>query len=382
MGQHHQRTPITETIGALALAILVVTATSTAGEFPDDYFFSGAKRPAQLRALEGKPASEIVVDTWIGDTTSIADHQGDVIILDFWATWCGPCVASIPHNIELVNRYGDQGFTFIGIHDSKSGWDRADAMVKSKGVNYPVAKDSDGQTTSAYNLQFWPTYIAIDRTGTIRAAGLRPDKVEDVVKVLIAEDGGNTRTAKAGEFPDTWYVGGDKRPSSLRTLEGAPAPPLATNTLETWVGTALPEHATQGKVTVLRFIAPNDLRTKANFATWQKQATKLGPHGVTFLGICDPKAKWADLESIATPHATNAMPIALDRAPANDALPMGERAAAYGVRLWPTTIIIDRNGTVRAAGLRDEHVQDVITTLLSEPTRDTTDLNSKKPNAS
>lgn len=374
MGIHH--------FAAISAAAIAAASLATAGEFPDEYFFSGDKRPAQLRQLEGKPASEIMVDAWIGDETSLNDHRGDVIIIDFWATWCGPCVASIPHNIELVNHYGDQGFTFIGIHDAKNGWDKADALIKSKGVNYPVAKDDGGQTTSAYNLQFWPTYVAIDRTGTIRAAGLRPDKVEDVVKVLIAETSGKPTTAKAGEFPDDWYVGGKKRPASLRQREGKKAPALRTDKLPTWIGTALPDHATNGKVTVLRFMTPSDPHTKTKLATWHSQATALAPHGVTFLGICDPKANWSQLEQLTGDTPPAAMPIARDRPPEPDALPMGQLAAAYGVRLWPTTIIIDRNGTVRAAGLRDEHVHTVVTTLLSEPAADTTGPNTAKPRAS
>lgn len=351
-------------------AAMLATAAS-AGEFPDEYFFSGAQRPAQLRALEGKPAAELDVDTWIGDATTLAQHHGDVIVLDFWATWCGPCVASIPKNIKLVNDYTDKGLTFIGIHDAKNGWDRADAMIRDKGVNYPVAKDNGGKTTGAYNLQFWPTYVAIDRTGTIRAAGLRPDKVEDVVKALLAEPGGKPTAAK-GEFPTAWYVGGAKRPPSLRTIEGKRAPALKTDEQTRWIGAALPPDATDGKIVILRFLSPTDKRTAASLKAWHTQARELAPHGVLTIGICDPKADWERLRTLAVDTPGGAMPIALDRLPEPAAdgpppLPMGALAGACGVRLWPTSVIIDRNGTVRAAGLDDQHVKTVVTTLLAEP---------------
>ena len=60
-------------------------------------------------------------------------------------------------------------------------------MVKDRNINYPVARDAGGASTKAYNLSFWPTYVVVDRKGVVRAAGLRPDKVSDVVKVLLAE---------------------------------------------------------------------------------------------------------------------------------------------------------------------------------------------------
>jgi thiol-disulfide isomerase/thioredoxin len=362
-----------------ALAACLLSATiAHAGEFPDAYYFSGDKRPAKLRALEGKPASELKVDTWIGDATTIADNRGDVIIIDFWATWCGPCVASIPKNIKLVNTYGDKGLTFIGIHDANNGWDKAEAMIKSKGVNYPVAKDDGGQTTKAYKLQFWPTYIAIDRTGTIRAAGLRPGNVEDVVKLLLAEAGGGQTTADApGEFPAEWFIGATARTPSMRTLEGKKAPPLPIADVQSWIGTKPSPDAMRGHVTVLRFLSPTDRGTPRHLATWRKQAHTLSKQGVVFLGVCDPLAKWADMQQLAGDTKETALPIALDLQPKKDALPMGTIAASYGIRMWPTSIIIDRNGTIRAAGLHDKHIDAVVTKLLAEPA--TTDT---KPAAS
>ncbi|MCH2136575.1 MAG: TlpA family protein disulfide reductase [Phycisphaerales bacterium] len=353
------------TIALMAAAVCWTNAT--AGEFPDDYFFSGAKRPAPLRALEGKDAAELSTSAWIGDATTIADHQGDVIVLDFWATWCGPCVASIPKNIKLVNDYKDKGLAFIGIHDSNSGWDRADAMMKDKGVNYPVAKDDGGTTTKAYSLQFWPTYVAIDRKGKIRAAGLRPDKVEDVVKVLLAEPGGRSAATAKSEFPTDWFVGGDKRPASLRRLEGKPAPTLDVETLTQWMAAAPKADDFDGKVLVLRFMSPTDARTAKHLDAWRTQAAELNPHGVATLGLCDPKSDWAALQAICETSKAPPMPIAMDLLPEEGALPMGRHGAACGVRLWPTTIIIDRAGNVRAAGIADKHVKDVVATLLKEP---------------
>lgn len=156
--------------------------------FPDSWFYSGARRPQKLRDLEGTRPTNIEAAEWIGTAPAkLRDLRGKVVVVDFWATWCGPCVRAIPKNIEMVKAHADDGLVFIGVHDARRGWDRADTMVKSTGINYPVALDKDGKSAKAFNLSFWPTYVVIDREGVIRGAGLTPSKVKDAVAKLLAE---------------------------------------------------------------------------------------------------------------------------------------------------------------------------------------------------
>ncbi|MCX5688741.1 MAG: hypothetical protein NTV94_02935, partial [Planctomycetota bacterium] len=112
-------------------------------------------------------------------------------------------------------------------------------MVQKKGINYPIAIDKAAKplstTAAAYNVQFWPTYVVIDRSGNVRAAGLTPNHVEDVVKALLAESGpASSGSAATAEFAADLYVGGANRPALLKELEGKPLPALKASQ---WLGT-------------------------------------------------------------------------------------------------------------------------------------------------
>ena len=356
---------VTLLTGADALAV-------NAAPFPDEWFYDGASRPAELKSLEGDEAPEISIAKWIGDETSLEDLRGEVVVLDFWATWCGPCMAAIPKNIELVEKYGDEGMTFIGIHDAASGWNKADGVVRSKKINYTVGLDAtqgqSGKSTKAYNLQFWPTYVVIDRSGVVRGAGLLPNRVEDAVKKLLAEpwEGGDSKDAAAGgsEFPDAWYYGAEDRPASLRAAEGAEAPAIVE--LETWIGDAPTARAMDRRVAVVQFVRPELRLSLRQMDGVLAMAERYGKQGVTFVVICDARSDWAAMEAAASERDL-AIPVGHDAPDAEGDDPRGRIAEALGVRYGPTTVVVDRAGVVRAAGLRSEHLPTVLNALLAEP---------------
>lgn len=152
-----------------------------------------AKDAGQFRALEhnvGKPAKPLTVGPWVGDEPpALAALKGKIVLVDFWATWCGPCKAAVPHTNEVMSKYRERGVVVLGVCNTRQGpgsSTMADVAQKT-GMKYPTALDRNDQTAGAYGVIWWPFYVIVDRQGMVRAVGLRPDAIETALDDLLNE---------------------------------------------------------------------------------------------------------------------------------------------------------------------------------------------------
>lgn len=102
-----------------------------------------------------------------GGTVSLAQFKGDVVMINFWASWCGPCRQEMPLLDSIYKQYKDMGFTLLGVNvEPDSG--SADAWLKKTPVSYPILFDPKSQVSQLYQVQAMPTTVIIDRQGIVR----------------------------------------------------------------------------------------------------------------------------------------------------------------------------------------------------------------------
>ena len=141
--------------------------------------------------MEGQVAPDFALKSSTGENLRLSEFRGDVVMINFWATWCGPCRQEMPLLDELYARYERVGFSLLGVNiDDDSG--RAMDMIEELGVNFPVLFDARKEVSKLYEVEAMPVTVIVDRTGTVRYIhhGYKPgyeDKYLDQIRSLLRE---------------------------------------------------------------------------------------------------------------------------------------------------------------------------------------------------
>lgn len=124
-------------------------------------------------------APDFALPTMRGDTFRLADQRGQVVVLNFWATWCPPCLKEMPMFIEMQREFEDDGLQFVGVSMDQKGFDAVRPFAQKMGVNYPLVVD-DGSVAPMYGgVRALPTTFLIGPEGKVHgyAPGLLTESV-------------------------------------------------------------------------------------------------------------------------------------------------------------------------------------------------------------
>lgn len=138
----------------------------------------------------GKVAPEITGEDIDGNRFKLSDYRGKVVLLVFWASWCGPCMADVPHERELAAKFQGRAFVIVGVDGDEDKAKAARAIAKNQIPWRSFWNGPDGglgPIAIAWNVHSWPTVYVIDHKGVIRYTTLYGTELDDPLANLVAE---------------------------------------------------------------------------------------------------------------------------------------------------------------------------------------------------
>ncbi len=175
----------------LALLSVLSVAWIAVSRVPAEAAAARHDRPPLPRS--GYPAPDFTLETLAGEAVTLSDLQGQVVLINFWATWCPPCRAEMPAIQEVYEEYRDQGFTVLAVNERESQG-RVATFMDELGLTFPVPLDRDGRVFRRYRVNALPSTFFVDREGIIRnvtiGGPMARTFIEGQISSLLAEGEG------------------------------------------------------------------------------------------------------------------------------------------------------------------------------------------------
>jgi thiol-disulfide isomerase/thioredoxin len=180
-------TSLIKTVTAFALAAGMLVLPARADQLD-------STATALRVAAATQPAPDFTgITHWLNsDPLTLAQLRGKVVLVNFWTYGCINCVNTLPHVVELYEKYKDRGLVVIGVHAPEFPFEKSTANVaaalKRHGITYPVAQDNNFATWNAYNNQYWPAQYIVDPQGKVvfmHAGEGQYDEIERTVRSLL-----------------------------------------------------------------------------------------------------------------------------------------------------------------------------------------------------
>lgn len=137
-------------------------------------------------------APDFTLETLEGDSITLSELRGTAIIINLWASWCGPCRAEMPAMQNVYEKYKDSGFTILAVNaTNQDSLAAARAFVEELGLSYPILLDIEGKVSDLYNLRALPTTYFVNPDGIIEEVVIGGPMAEALLSIraeqLLAE---------------------------------------------------------------------------------------------------------------------------------------------------------------------------------------------------
>ena len=315
----------------------------------------------------GKPALDFHVTDLKGEALSLEQYRGQVVLLDFWATWCPPCIAEIPNVKKTYEKYKDQKFQIIGISLDRSK-EPLDAYIAKESLAWIHYWDNTRKVSNLYNVQAIPSTFLIDGEGVIRKTSLRGHSLEHAVAELVEENlakptDTSTKTPASKSIPATKLVKPEAAPEKDESVKpvrsdpsewiGKPAPDFQVTDL---TGEALSLKDYRGQIVLLDFWATWCGPCIAEMPKIKRTYEKYKDQNFQIIGISldrstEPLTAYIEKEGLAWKHHWDE-----------------NRDIRNLYKVWgiPTAFLIDGEGIIQKASLGGFNVETAVAELMKE----------------